>query len=67
MLEEADLTKYDVIVAESSFSPSTRLGVATVLFELMKNGAAIPPELPLEVIDIPQDNRSRITTTMQQQ
>lgn len=67
MLENADLTKYDVIVTESSFSPSTRLGVATVLFDLMKNGAPIPPELPLEFIDMPDSIRTRITTTMQQQ
>lgn len=66
LLENTDLTKYDVIVAESSFSPSTRLGVATVLFDLMKNGAPIPPELPLQFIDIPQDIRTKITTTMQQ-
>lgn len=67
LLENSDLTKNDVIVTESSFSPSTRLGVATVLFELMKNGAPIPPALPLEFIDIPDGIRSRITNTMAEQ
>ena len=67
MLENADLLKYDVIVSESAFSPSTRLGVSKVLFDLIQNGANIQPELPIEFIDIPQDVRQRITDQLQQQ
>lgn len=67
MLENADLSEYDVIVTESSFSPSTRLGIAKVLFELISQGAEVPPELPLEFVDMPSDVRLRITERMQQQ
>lgn len=67
MLEDADLTQYDVIVAESSFAPSTRMGVAMALFDLMSQGAEIPPELPLEFIDMPADIRARITEGLEQQ
>lgn len=67
MIENADLTSYDVVVAESAFSPSMRLKVATALFELMKNGSQIPPELPLEFIDMPENIRNRITQTTQEQ
>lgn len=67
MLEGADLLEYDVIVSESAFSASTRLGVAKVLFELINQGAQIPPELPLEFIDMPSDTRARITESLQQQ
>lgn len=67
MLEASDLLEYDVIVAESSFTASTRLGVAKVLFEMMAQGAVIPPELPLEFIDMPSDTRMRITDSLQQQ
>lgn len=67
MLENADLSEYDVIVTESSFSPSTRLGIAKVLFELISQGAQVPPELPLEFVDMPSDVRLRITERMQQQ
>lgn len=67
MLENADLLEYDVIVSESSFAPSTRLGIAMTLFDLMEKGAAVPPELPLEFIDMPNDTRMRITQGLQQQ
>jgi hypothetical protein len=67
MLESSDLLEYDVIVAESSFAASTRLGIAKVLFELISQGAQIPPELPLEFIDMPSDTRARITDSLQQQ
>lgn len=67
MLQATDLLEYDVIVAESSFAASTRLGIAKVLFELISQGAQIPPELPLEFIDMPADTRARITDSLQQQ
>jgi len=66
MLESSDLLDYDVVVAESSFSASTRLGIAKVLFESIAQGAVIPPELPLEFIDMPADTRMRITESIQQ-
>lgn len=67
MLESADLFEYDVIVTESSFSASTRLGVAKVLFELIQQGAQIPPELPLEFVDMPSETRTRISEQLQAQ
>lgn len=67
MLESADLLEYDVIVTESSFSASTRLGVAKVLFELIQQGAQIPPELPLEFVDMPSETRTRISEQLQAQ
>lgn len=67
MLRCADLMEYDVIVAESSFAPSTRLGIAMALFELIQKGAAVPPELPLQFIDMPADIRMQVSESMQQQ
>lgn len=67
MLENQDLTKYDVVVSETSFSPSTRLGTAKVIFELMKNGAPVPPELVFEFLDMPDVMRKRISESLQQQ
>lgn len=67
MLEDADLLEYDVIVTESSFAPTTRLGIAKVLFELIQQGAQIPPELALEFIDMPDEVRTRINGQLQQQ
>jgi hypothetical protein len=34
---------------------------------MMAQGATIPPELPLEFIDMPNDTRMRITDSLQQQ
>lgn len=65
MLENADLLDYDVVVTESSFSASTRIGIAKVLFELISQGAQIPPELPLEFVDMPSDTRQRITERLE--
>lgn len=65
MLDNADLTKVDVIVSESSFSPSTRLGVAKVLFELLKNGAQFDPNLPLQFVDMPDTIRAQVTENIQ--
>lgn len=61
LLEEADLLEYDVIVTESAFAPSTRLGIAKVLFELISQGAAIPPEVALQFVDMPADIRKDVT------
>jgi len=67
MLSDADLMDYDVIVSESSFSPSTRLGIAMALFDMMAKGAQINPVLPLKFIDMPADLRREVTEGMEQE
>lgn len=67
MLEEADLLAFDVVVSESSFSPTTRMGIAMALMDLMKQGAQIPIDLPLEFMDIPADIKANISERMQQE
>ncbi len=67
LIESTDILEHDVIVSESSFAPSTRVGIAMALFELMAKGAQIPPELPLEFIDMPADIRMKITDSLKQQ
>lgn len=61
MFNNADLLEYDVIVTDSAFSASTRIGIAKVLFDLIQQGAPIPPELALEFVDMPSDVRARIS------
>jgi hypothetical protein len=67
LLENTDLLEYDVIVSESSFAPSTRLGIAMALFELISKGAQIDPSIPLRFIDMPADIRTEITEGLDQQ
>lgn len=61
MFSNSDLLEYDVIVTDSAFSASTRIGIAKVLFDLIQQGAPIPPELALEFVDMPSDTRARIS------
>lgn len=67
LLESTDLLEYDVIVSESSFAPSTRLGIAMALFELISKGAQIDPSIPLRFVDMPADIRTEITEGLDQQ
>lgn len=61
------MLEYDVIVSESSFAPSTRLGIAMALFELISKGAQIDPSIPLRFVDMPADIRTEITEGLDQQ
>jgi len=67
LLEESDLTAYDVIVSESQFSPSMRVAVATTISELIQSGAQVPPTLPFEFIDAPQEVKETIKASVEQQ
>ena len=59
MLDNLDLTKYDVIVTESEDSPTTRIGTFLLMSDLAQNGAPIPPELLIEMSEIPQSLKDR--------
>lgn len=69
LLRESDLTKFDVIVSESNYSPSWRLGVATLLMELAQAGIQIPPQAIVKFVDMPESERAEIfnAITLQQQ
>lgn len=67
LLGTADLLDYDVIVAESSFNATTRLGIAELLLDAMAKGMPIPPELAFKFIDMPADLRLDITKGLEQQ
>jgi len=67
LLECADLMEYDVIVTESSFAPSTRLGIAQMLFDGISKGMDIPLDLPIEFIDAPAEIKTKIMERMQAQ
>lgn len=57
MLESADLTQYDVIVSESSSSPSAMMGNFLALLELAGRGVPIPPEAILAYAPIPDKKK----------
>lgn len=57
LLQEDDLTRYDIAVGESAESPTARLATQALLRDL---GDVVPPELTIAVADIPEETRTKI-------
>lgn len=64
LLQTADLNQYDVLVGESSYSPTARLGTFMVLREMAQSGAPIPPDLMIEFLDIPEDVKNKVRQSL---
>lgn len=67
LLSKFDVSKYDLEVAEIASSPTVRLQTFMLLSELGQRGLPIPPDLLLEVADIPDSTKKRIQQTLAQQ
>lgn len=65
MLSDVDASKYDVVVAESAFSPTKRTANFIVWSELAKQGIPVPPDMLVEMSDLP--NKEEMKARMQQQ
>jgi hypothetical protein len=66
LLQQADLDKYDVVVGESAESPTARMATEQLLLNMVKAGQQIPPEILIEVADLPQEVKTKLITSMQQ-
>lgn len=60
LLSTADLVNYDVVVAESGYSPTARMATFMLLTQMAQSGAPVPPELMVEFMDIPSELKSKI-------
>lgn len=68
LLENTDLTKYDVIVSETAHSPTTRLANFMLLSDLARNsGIPIPPEALIGLMDLPEEEKAKIVQGIQSQ
>lgn len=67
ILQTSDLTKYDIEVAESGYSPTARMATFMLLSDMAKSGAPVPPELMIEFMDIPSELKTKIQDSMMQQ
>lgn len=67
MLKDADLTKYDIAIAESPWSPSNRLANFMMWSDMAKQGIAIPPQLLIELSDLPDKEKALQAIASQQQ
>ena len=60
LLSNSDLSRYDVIVSESSYAPSARLANFLLLSDLAGKGIPVPPEVLVDLMDIPEDQKNKI-------
>lgn len=68
MLNDADLTKYDVFIEDAPDSPSTMVANFYVLADLAGKGVPIPPEILVEMApNIPETKKARILEAISQQ
>lgn len=67
MLDEDDLTKYDVVVAESAWSPTTRQANFVIWAELAGRGVPVPPDLLVDLSDLPEKEKVKQAMQAQQQ
>lgn len=67
MLENEDLTKYEVVVAETVHTQTMRIATLMLLTELSKQGTPVPLESIIEYIDAPQKEKDKIIANYQQQ
>lgn len=63
LLTESDLTKYDVIISESAYSPSARYANFTLLLDAASKGIMIPPDVLIDLSDLP--NKDKIKARME--
>jgi hypothetical protein len=67
MLENADLSKYDIAISENRWTPSNRIAKRIELKELAQQGFPIPPALMFKYIDIDDDDKQMALQSIQSQ
>lgn len=65
LLENVDLTKYDVSVGESAASPTVRLANYTMLTEMAGKGLPIPPDMVIEASPMPDEMKQKAMKSLQ--
>lgn len=67
MLSTVDLANYDVEAAEVASSPTARITTFMAISELLRGGGQVPPQLFVELADIPQETKDKILKGMAEQ
>lgn len=65
LLQTADLENYDVAVSESGTSPIAKLETYITVRDMMQAGAQVPPELLVELADIPDSIKQKTKQMIQ--
>lgn len=67
ILENADVTNFDIVVSESAYSPTARMGILMVLQEWAKAGGPVPPQMLVEYFDAPEEVKQKMIADIQAQ
>lgn len=54
MLEERDLTKYDVVASERDWTPTVRRATFVEMAQMIQHGAPLPQELMIDLSELPK-------------
>lgn len=67
ILRSNDLEKFDLVVGESAYSPSSRLGTFLILTDLAGKGVDIPAEMIIQYADMPENDKKTLMQRLEQQ
>lgn len=67
ILSNADVTTFDTIVTESSYSPTTRMAIFLILSEAQKNGVSISPKVLIRFMEAPDSEKEEILADLEQE
>ena len=67
LLNNLDISRFDVVVSESDHSPTMRQANFVAFSSLMQSGLPVPPNLLYELSDLPPDLKAQSIQFMQQQ
>ncbi len=57
LLSTIDITKYDIVAAESKFNPTTRQANFTIWAEIASKGFPVPPNVLIDLSDLPDKDK----------
>ena len=60
ILKNVDLTKYDVVVSESTHSPTQMLHNYAMMVEMARGGLPVPPQLVIESSPMPAEQKQKM-------
>jgi hypothetical protein len=66
-LENSDMTKIDIVIDETSWSPTQRAATLNVIQELAKSGFPVPPQMIPELLNVPKTYKDGMLQTIMQQ
>lgn len=59
--------EFDLIVSQTSYSPSVRIATLAMLAELSKNGTPIPPTAYIKLSELPEELKAELLQEVEQQ